>query len=73
MVVIQIFVLVVFLCIAFSVPISIGFLALPNDGMLAILGLLACFVALVLGLGDRMLLFYSLIFKTSKTINYINY
>ena len=58
MVVIQIFVLVVFLCIAFSVPISIGFLALPNDGMLAILGLLACFVALVLGLGDRMLLFF---------------
>ena len=58
MVVIQIFVLVVFLCAAFSVPISIGFLVLPNDGMIAILALLSCFVGLVLGLGDRMLLFF---------------
>jgi len=58
MVVIQILVLVGFLCAAFSVPISIGFLTLPNDGMVAILGLLACFVVLVLGLGDRILLFF---------------
>ena len=58
MVVIQVFVLIGFLCTVFSVPISIGFLALPNDWMIAILGLLACFVILVLGLGDRILLFF---------------
>jgi len=58
MIAVQILVLLGIFCVMLFVPVSVVFLALPQGFIIGVLGLLACFVGLVLGLGDKALLFF---------------